>query len=91
MASVAALGVYVSRALPGQAASNPAPTSSGTTTLPTGSSGAPTEGAASGNTDSSGNTGTGNTGNSGSSGGLSAPTSPPARVQQQSPVVSGSS
>ncbi len=78
VAAVAAVGIYVSRAVPGHSTSTRETT--GTTTGPT-SAGAPastpTTGAPSGSSPAP-------------SGSLTPPTSPPVQTQQPAPVVSGS-
>ena len=90
VAAVAALGIYLSRALPGHAATSTATTgTTGTGSTATGG----TTGA--GGTAATPSTGTPTTG-SGSSGSpsptqLTPPTSPPVQTQRQAPVVSGSS
>ncbi len=87
VAAVAALGIYLSRALPGHAATSTATTGTGSTATG-GTTGA-------GGTAATPSTGTPTTG-SGSSGSpsptqLTPPTSPPVQTQRQAPVVSGSS
>jgi len=83
IAAAVAIGVYVSRALPGHSAR---PTNSGTTGSTADSNGG-TSGAASSPTGVSG----GSSADAGeSSGTLTQPSSPPSQTQQQAPVVSGS-
>jgi len=81
--AAAAIGFYVSRALPGHSAR---PTTSGTAGSTTdtagGNSGTPSS--------SSGVSGGSSASAGGSSSTLTQPTSPPSQTQQQAPVVSGS-
>jgi hypothetical protein len=83
VAAAAAIGIYVSRALPGHSAQ---PASSGTAGSTPGVSGG-TSGAPS---SSSGVSGGSSAGAGGSSNALTQPTGPPSQTQQQAPVVSGS-
>ncbi len=82
IAAAVAIGIYVSRALPGHSAR---PVNSGTAgstpDIAGGSSGTPS---------SSGVPGGSSAAAGGSSGTLTQPTSPPGQTQQQAPVVSGS-
>jgi len=80
IAAAVAIGIYVSRALPGHSAR---PTTTGSASdITGGTSGAPVS--------SSGVSGGSSAGAGGSSGTLTQPTSPPSQTQQQAPVVSGS-
>lgn len=83
IAAAAAIGFYVSRALPGHSAQ---PITSGTPRSITGTAGdnptAPSS--------PSGASGSSSAGAGGSSGTLTQPTSPPMHTQQRAPVVSGS-
>lgn len=99
VAAVAAVGIYVSRAVPGHSTSTGETT--GTTTGPTSAgepSSTPTTGATSGSspTPSAGapsatpTTGATSGSSPAPSGSLTPPTSPPVQTQQQAPVVSGS-
>jgi hypothetical protein len=83
IAAAAAIGFYVSRALPGHSAR---PTTSGTA-----GSTPDTAGGNSGTPSSSSGVSAGSSaGAGGSSSTLTQPTSPPSQTQQQAPVVSGS-
>ena len=86
MASIvaaAAIGVYLSHALPGHSAR---PTTSG----PAGSTPDIAGGNSGGPASSAGVSGGSSVGANGSSNSLTQPTSPPGQTQQQAPVVSGS-
>ncbi|MGD0313211.1 MAG: hypothetical protein ABSC90_12195 [Acidimicrobiales bacterium] len=83
IAGAAAIGFYVSRALPGHSAR---PASSGVAGSTPGTGG----GTSVATVPASGVTGGSSTGADGSPNTLTPPTSPPSQTQQQAPVVSGS-